>query len=50
MEIKISLHPVGVPETGETSMDSTYYSIHHNSGTPSGCDSFFPLTYQAKEK
>jgi hypothetical protein len=23
MEIKISFHPVGVPETGETSMGST---------------------------
>jgi hypothetical protein len=50
MEIKINSHPGGVPETGEASMGSTYYSIHHNSGTPSGCDSFSPLTYQAKEK
>ena len=53
MEIKINLHPGGVPETGGASMESTDYSIRHhivfstkemnNSGTPSGCDSFFPL-------
>jgi hypothetical protein len=49
MEIKINSHPGGVPETGEASMGSTYYSNDgmiirtHNSGTPSGRDSFFPL-------
>jgi hypothetical protein len=26
MEIKINSHPGGVPETGEASMGSTYYS------------------------
>ena len=51
MEIKINSHPGGVPETGEALMGSTYYSDGdsgmiirtNNSGTPSGCDSFFPL-------
>ena len=49
MEIKINSHPGGVPETGETLMGSIYYSDGemiirtNNSGTPSGCDSFFPL-------
>jgi hypothetical protein len=49
MEIKINSHPGGVPETEETSMDSTYYSDGemiirtNNSGTPSGCDLFSPL-------
>jgi hypothetical protein len=56
MEIKINSHPGGVPETGEASMGSTYYSNGgmiigtNNSGTPSGCDLFSTLTYQAKEK
>ena len=49
MEIKINSHPEGVPETGDASMGSTYYSSGgmiirtNNSGTPSGCDLFFPL-------
>jgi hypothetical protein len=49
MKIKINSHLGGVPETGEASMGSTYYGSGgmiirtYDSGTPSGCDSFFPL-------
>jgi hypothetical protein len=49
MKIKINSHPGRVPETGEASMGSIYYSNGgmiirmNNSSTPSGCDSFFPL-------
>jgi hypothetical protein len=49
MEIKINSHPEGLPETGEASMGSAYYSSGgmiirtNNSNTPSGCDFIFPL-------